>query len=371
MRVVHVNIVRPRERADPEELLDTWQTLGDVATAVHRAGADVTVVQSFHRDAELVREGVKFRFVAEPALPGRTVGLLPRRLADAAREQAPDVIHVNGLDFAWHTQVLCGIGVPVLAQDHASVPYARRIRRRWGLARVAGVAFTDARQAEPFFHNGSFRQGMPIYSVPESSTHFTTGNIDEARAETGIYGDPAVLWVGRLDANKDPLTLLDALEQAARELPELQLWCCFHEQPLLGEVRARLARSPDLAARVHLLGRVPHGTIQVMCRAADFFMLGSHREGSGYALIEALACGATPVVSDIPAFRGLTLNGRVGALVPTGDAATFARALIELAGHPRGPLRRRAVDHFARELSFDVIGRRLCAIYETLLREAM
>lgn len=370
MRVVHVNVVRPRDPMDPDKLLDAWPTLGDVVMAVARAGATVSVIQSFDRDAELVRDGVRFRFVAEPALPGKTIGVMPWRVARSVREQAPDVIHVNGLDFAWHIRALCGIGVPVLAQDHASVPDARCIRRRWGLAKVAGVAFTDARQAEPFFARGCFRPGLPVYPVPESSTHFTPGDVDEARAATGMYGDPAVLWVGRLDANKDPLTILDAVERAARDLPEIQLWCGFHEQPLLEDVRARLARSPDLAARVHLLGRVPHQTIQTLSRAADFFTLASHREGSGYSVIEALACGATPIVTDIAAFRGLTRDGRAGKLIPTGDAAAFAQALVELASQPRDRLRRRAIDHFRRELSFDVIGRRLCEIYETLVREA-
>ena len=45
-------------------------------------------------------------------------------------------------------------------------------------------------------------------------------------------------------------------------------------------------------------------------QAADLFVLGSHREGSGYSLIEALACGLPPVVTDIHAFRTLTGCGR-------------------------------------------------------------
>jgi glycosyltransferase involved in cell wall biosynthesis len=176
-----------------------------------------------------------------------------------------------------------------------------------------------------------------------------------------------VLWVGRLDANKDPLTILDAIEIAARDLPALRLWCCYHEQPLFAQVEARLAASPGLAARVELLGRVPHARIEQLCRAADFFLLGSHREGSGYALIEALACGTTPVVSDIPSFRALTGDGAIGALAPPGDAAALASALVAQAARPRAELRHAAIAHFERALSFDAIGARLCAIYRELL----
>lgn len=364
MRVVHVNVVRPRGRPAPEDLLAVWPTLADVAGAVRRAGAEVTVVQSFHRAAELNADGVTYRFVAEPALSGRATGLAPGRLAEAARDCAPDVIHVNGLDFDRHTRALTTLGVPVLAQDHCSTPGLLVGRRRRALHRVAGVAFTAIGQARPFVDEGSLAAGVPVFSVPESSTRFTPGDQAAARAESGVDGDPAVLWVGRLNAKKDPLTILDAIEQAAADLPGLRLWCCFHEQPLLSQVEARIAASPTLAARVRLLGRRSHAEIETLCRAADLFILGSRSEGSGYALIEALACGTTPIVSDIPPFRRLT--GEVGALAPVGDAAAFARALVALAAQPRAELRARAIAHFNRELSFEIVGARLCAAYAAL-----
>lgn len=367
MRVAHVNIVRPGGRPEPEALLDVWPTLGDVASAVHRAGAEVTVIQSFHKAAELERDGVRYVFAPEPALPGRATGLAPWRLARAAQDCSPDVIHVNGLEFDWHTRFLGSLGVPVLAQDHCSTADQRRARRRRALRRVDGVVFTDAKQAEPFRRNGSLPADVPVFSAPESSTRFTPGDLHEARVRSGVFGDPAILWVGRLNAKKDPLTILDAIELAAAELSGIQLWCCFHEQPLLPQVEARMAASPVLGGRVHLLGRKSHSEIETLCRAADFFMLGSHHEGSGYALIEALACGATPIVSDIPSFRKLTGDGHIGALAPVGDAAAFSRALIVLAAQPRAGLRARAVEHFNRELSFDVVGAQLCAIYEALL----
>ena len=52
--------------------------------------------------------------------------------------------------------------------------------------------------------------------------------------------------------------------------------------------------------------------------AADLFVVGSHHEGSGYALMEACACGAVPVVTGIPTFRLLTGSGSIGALWTPG-----------------------------------------------------
>jgi hypothetical protein len=51
-----------------------------------------------------------------------------------------------------------------------------------------------------------------------------------------------------------------------------------------------------------------------LAAAADLFVSGSQREGSGTALLESLACGLPPIVTDIPSFRMLTCDGRIGAL---------------------------------------------------------
>ncbi len=100
------------------------------------------------------------------------------------------------------------------------------------------------------------------------------------------------------------------------------------------------------------------------------FVLASHREGSGYALIEALACGLPPVVSDIPSFRSLTGHGAVGTLVPVGDAEGFASGIVAQAGRPRREARGAVLAHFADALSPYALGRRLVRAYSTLARRA-
>jgi glycosyltransferase involved in cell wall biosynthesis len=175
-----------------------------------------------------------------------------------------------------------------------------------------------------------------------------------------------VLCVGHLDRNKDPLTVLDGVAAAVADLPGLQLWCCYGTAPLLPAVEARIARDPALRDRVHLLGRVPHERIQQLMQAADLFVLGSHREGSSFALIEALATGLTPVVTDIPSLRTLTGNGAVGALWPCGDSRALAGAL-RAAAAALGPRSRSAVRaHFDAQLSSAALGRRLGAAYREL-----
>jgi glycosyltransferase involved in cell wall biosynthesis len=219
--------------------------------------------------------------------------------------------------------------------------------------------------AQPFTRAGLFAPRTRLFAIPESSSRFMPGERARARAETGLHGDPCVLWVGHLNVGKDPLTVLDGVAHAALRLPGLQLWCVFGNAPLLDAVRQRIAHDPQLAGRVHLLGKVAHARIETLMRAADLFVAGSRAEGCGYSLMEALACGVAPVVTDIPAFRALTGDGCVGRLWPCGDAAQLAEALLDVAANRPSPAQVRA--HFDATLSFAALGRRWADAYAQVL----
>jgi glycosyltransferase involved in cell wall biosynthesis len=231
---------------------------------------------------------------------------------------------------------------------------------------VDGVSFCAREQIEPFVRARMLPTHVRVFEIPESTSGFMPGDAAPARAATGLHGDPAVLCVGHLDRNKDPLTVLDGVAAAVPDLPGLELWWCFGAAPLLATVEARIARDPVLRSRVHLLGRVPHDQMEMLMRAADLFVLGSHREGGNTSLIEALATGLLPVVTDISSSRSLLAGGAVGALWPPGDSAALAQAL-RAAAAARGHDERIALRaHFDNHLSSFALGRKLTAAYREL-----
>ena len=185
-----------------------------------------------------------------------------------------------------------------------------------------------------------------------------------------LPGQPALLWVGRLNRNKDPLTVLEGFSLALRSQPRAALTLVFHEDLLLAEVHAFLQGRPDVARRVHVLGRVSRKDLEAMYAGADLFVLGSHHEGSGFALIEALASGVVPVVTDIPTFRVLTGNGTLGALWTPGDARAFAAALGEVGARDLRPLRTAISSHVRKELTWEQIGHRAIDAYGAALSTA-
>jgi glycosyltransferase involved in cell wall biosynthesis len=375
-RVVQVSFFVDPERRTPEEMLGAWTGLTTQAEAAALAGLHVTVVQAASVERRVTLHDVDYHFVRARGATfarrqlGRWASPVTPAVTEAVAELEPDVVHLHGLSFPRHTARLVDRlgGVPVVVQDHADRPPPswRLGSYRMQMGGIRGVLFTTRAQAEPFFASGALPAGLPVFEVLESTSRFTPAPSEMIRLLAGTDGDPFLLWVGRLDANKDPITVLDALSRASSELRHARLWMCYTDAPLLSEVTARVARDPNLSGRVKLLGRRAHSDVQQMLRAADFLVLGSHSEGSGYAVIEALACGTTPLVTDIPSLRRITGDGAVGALSPPGDADAMARAFVEWSRKPRAELRHAAREHFERELSVPAIGEQLRAAYRAV-----
>lgn len=357
MHVVQVNYAYDASLGDPDGLLERYTTLTGFARSLAAAGVRVTVVQRFARRAREVRDGVSYLFRR---------GLDVNRTAIAAEG---DLVHVNGLVFpvqSWLLGRALSSRAPVVVQDHAAgdppaaaglASLARRCLRRRGLSVASGFLFTAAEQAAPWRREGIIAPHQPIFEVMEAAPGLARMERAEARRASGVAGTPALLWVGRLTANKDPLTVLAGFERALPHLPDPMLTMVYGERDLLPEVTRRVGQSAELRRRVRLVGAVPHDRLGAFFSAADLFVLGSHREGSGYALLEACACGTVPVVTDIPSFRVITDRGRCGALWRPGDAGAFARALVDVAARDLRTLSTQTSGHAQRSFSWPAIAR--------------
>lgn len=363
----------------PDDLLDTYHTLTGWSRAMTRVGARVHVVQRFTADAQHTRDGVTYTFVADGmrGVP-RPWDRADRAVAALVRAR-PDLVHVNGLMFPAVVRGLraaLGRQTPIVLQDHSGAlprrlpwPAGRLAGDRWRRAfhALTACSFTAGELAARWYDAGLPRS-VPILELPESSTDLTPIDRRTAEVQTGMRATPAILWVGRLDANKDPTTALDIFERALPGLPEARVWMVFRNGPLEALVRRRVGASTVLRDRVALVGEVSRDRISAYFSAADLFVSASHHEGSGYALIEALACGTRPCVTDIPAFRALA--GADAACWSPGDTAGGARALLARAHVLSDADREARRRHFDATLQWDVVARQTLAAYRTLVEAA-
>ena len=159
----------------------------------------------------------------------------------------------------------------------------------------------------------------------------------------GPGSPPVLLGVGKLKPQKDFPTLLRAFARvrAAREARLVILG----EGELKGDLE-ELARELGVAGDVTLPGFVPNPW-PYMARAS-VFVLSSAWEGFSNVTAEALACGCPVVSTDCPGGgpRELLKDGAYGPLVPVGDDAAMARAILSVLDDPPAPsiLRARAAE---------------------------
>ncbi|HEY7372462.1 MAG TPA: glycosyltransferase family 4 protein [Polyangia bacterium] len=373
LTIAVANCVFDADVRDPEQLLERYHAMTGWAEAVAAAGAGaVIVVQRFGREAVVQRGPVEYRFVSDGGPAGPPLWFVGVRLGREVVALRPDVVHVHGLIFpaavAWlRLQLPCQAAIVV--QDHGAfrlgpASLAQRVRQVLvgaGLNAADGFMFTAREQAVPWQQAGIIRARHAIYEVPESSTNMASWPAAAEKAGA-LPGRPAILSVARLDANKDPLTVLEGFARAAATLPEAALTMVYGDDVLLPGVEAWLRAHPALRARIYLRGFLAREVLAGLYRSADIFTIGSHREVACFSLIEALSFGVTPVVTDIPAFRAIT-GGRVGALFPPGDAGELGRALRAQASGNADARRQAVREHFERELSWPVVGARALAAY--------
>ena len=375
MRIVQANAVYDPAAKTPDELLDRYHTLTEWSRAVAAAGATVSVVQRFRTAARIERDGVVYEFVADTQPPWLSTKGAPPEFIKAIAAHTPDIVHINGLIFP---QLVAGIRaaagntVAIVVQHHGGefpirgsglVGMWQRQRWRNGLGAADAISFTAAEQADQWRAAGVLGN-QRVISIVEASTTMREVARERARAAIGAVGDPLILWVGRLTSNKDPITILDGLERALPQIPAAQVMMLFGDDTLLEGVEQTVRESQVLRTRVLLSGRIAHDEMPNYYGAADVFVSGSHSEGSGYALIEAMAAGVVPVVTDIPSFRAIA--GECGARFPPGDDEAFAAALIR-ACSSLADGKAAAKSRFERELSWHAIATRTVAEYQSIV----
>jgi glycosyltransferase involved in cell wall biosynthesis len=101
----------------------------------------------------------------------------------------------------------------------------------------------------------------------------------------------------------------------------------------------RLARELGVSSAVRFLGALPAQALGEQLRDADIYVSTSLSDGLSMSLLEGMAIGLYPVVSDIPANRSLITDGGNGSLFRAGDPKHLSFAIVEAMSRPDSRLR--------------------------------
>jgi len=255
--------------------------------------------------------------------------------------------------------------VPLAITLHDLIPWA------WGGPRMAGerlrfwvgrrllkradavIAVSQSTAADAArFAGVDPRRVRVVHEAPGEVFKPSAGARERVRQRWGVDAG-YLLFVGALDARKDPSSLIRAWTAARQVRPDLNL--------VVAGDRGRQAPSSMPGAR--LLGRVGDEELADLYAAAGCFMFPSRYEGFGLPCLEAMACGCP-----VAAFRNSSLPEVVddaGMLVADGDAEALGRAAADMSGEPERW--RRAGLERAKAFSWRKAARQTIRVYESVL----
>jgi glycosyltransferase involved in cell wall biosynthesis len=160
-------------------------------------------------------------------------------------------------------------------------------------------------------------------------------------APWGLANAPFVLYAGTLEPRKNLGTLIQAFARAVHELADPAVLLVLaggvwgdHDEEVLA-----VAEHNGVADRVIRTGYVPDETLNALMSACRVFAYVSVYEGFGLPPLEAMACGAPVIVSNVSSLPEVV--GRAGLQVPPTDGDRVATALHRLLANDDERLHRR------------------------------
>jgi len=309
--------------------------------------------------------GYRFSRICLARSPSPATWQLGRGVAEAARRaRGHDLLHVHG-------EVASGLCLPLLATRPSIVTLhgLHLVRRLSGFRRTAAVLNLRAvlRAADATIcvseneHDELTRivgdaaagRARVIRNGVRTPPRRSESDRARVREELGIPHDEVVgIWVGSLDERKDPLAAVRAANQADVAL------LVVGDGPL----RWQVEHAAD--ERIRVLGQ--RSDVPRLLAAADLYLLTSRREGLALSLLEAMAHGLAPVVTDLP--ENVEAVGDAGVCVrPDDNSLTVALRRLATDSGERVDLGARASQRVSRLFDATEMARRTRALYDDVL----
>jgi glycosyltransferase involved in cell wall biosynthesis len=365
IKFVEINYHYHQEFTNPAEAISKHRP-SNLFIDAFKTIADVVLVKHINYNGEQITDGVQYYFSKSKNGFTHT----PFATHRYVKKQQPDLVLVQGFIFPLQVIALrmkIGRQAIIILQHHGEVPFKRkRIFQRLADKMTDGYVFASQENAVEWINAGVIADKNKCFEMPSASTTFLKLVKTTSKIKLGMKENINFLWVGRLNANKDPLTIIAAFEKYVSFNKQARLYMIYQEDDLLELVQQRIKQKDGLDENIILVGKVPHEQLQDWYSAADYFILTSHREGGSYALMEAMACGCVPIVSKIPASMKMIENGSAGFYFETGNKDQLYDILLSLKPGEYPAFSQAAEESFNLHMSPKAIADKLYGVYETL-----
>lgn len=197
--------------------------------------------------------------------------------------------------------------------------------------RLLGVVTTTVLAVSPEEEDHLKSLGFPsrkVCLIPNGIKEIrNTSNSETVRQKLGLRSDrPTVGFVGRLDSQKDPLSLIRIFSRIAKQKEDVQ-FAVVGAGKLACEAKEFARTFPHLDGKVHWLGQLV-GTEVMPC--FDVMVLPSRYEGFPYVIIEAASLGIPCVVSTMANASQIIEHSVTGFICERENISDFAEKVCHL-----------------------------------------
>lgn len=365
MKFVFLSYVNTQEFTRPEDWIQRLRGYFGVLEALSQRH-QVNSIEQIDYEGEYHLNGVQYHFLNFR----KKIRRWPVRLHRYVRKLHPDIVVVHGLHFPLQVIQLrqaLGRSVRIIVQSHADKlpPGWKKPLQIWADRCTDAYLFTASVMAKQWIAGRLISSADKVNELMVGSSIFTPVDKATARTRTGMRGEQIFIWAGRLEANKDPFTMITAFLNFATGHPGARLYMIYQTEELADDVRQLLTEC-DPGQSIVLVGKVAHAEMVDWFCGADFVVSTSHAEAFGLAISEAMSCGCIPILSDIPSYRKITGEGNCGLLFAAGNAGDLQRALLEGSRMDLREEQQKVSAQFAEHLSFRAIADRLDQIGNSL-----
>jgi len=364
MKIINLSLAGFSNESDPLAWIGKSAFFKGIwsAVAMHE---QVLFVEFIRYNGKIKIDGVDYWFYFKT----RNQLKFPVAVFRSLRKEKAAVIIVHGLHFPWQVlllKLIIGKNTRIIVQHHGERPFSHFLKRR--LQKLADKCidayfFTSKGQAQAW--QSIIKDERKVKEVMEVSSSFNHIPRSEARAFTKVQGRHTYIWVGHLDAHKDPLTAIKAFTQFVESRNEVYLYMVFQSENLLPAITAYLEHHPAARAAIKLVGKVPHESLLYWYNSVDFIIATSHREAGGVSVCEAMSCGCIPVLSNIPSFIAMTGN-ECGYIFEKGDTHSLYNTLAKTLLSEMVTEKERVLKRFRQKLSFDAVAQNIREILHDL-----
>lgn len=363
LKVINVVYYSHNDHDKPQEVLKIHAPSNGFAPYIKDKVA-IQFVKHLNYEAIEKIDGIQYAFFKRK----NNFWSVPFKTHRYIKDQKPDIIMIEGLVFPLQLMMLkwkLGKRVKIIAQYHGEKPFSgiRGFFQKKADGYIDRYLFTSIGNASEWLDKGIISNPGKCCEVLEASTYFKQQDKIISSQRCGMERQFNFLWVGSLDSNKDPLTVINGFEKFIETNSSATLYMIYQQDDLLPAINEKLKKNKALERKVILRGRIEHDELPHWFSAADFYFSASHKESSSYALLEAMACGCIPVVTSIPSFKMITDNGRFGFLYPVDNSDALYDILKNLKNINTRELSETIMEHFISRLHFKNIAEDLEKVF--------